>query len=132
MTARELEKIAAEQGARVVVPSEPTNEMLLAGLILRYNAKPDTPMSAFAVSESIELGNIYKAMIAARPQCNAEDGLQISRAEHYQNVATAAELLAALEELVAIDDGDQPSLWSCQEPFDNARALIARIRGGQK
>ena len=73
MTARELEKIAAEQGARVVVPSEPDEKMREAGLIAGirgvWDGPDDTPM--LTVQRDVVLA-IYKAMISARPTC-AED-----------------------------------------------------------
>ena len=37
-----------------------------------------------------------------------------------------ADLLAALQAIVALDDGDKPDLWHFEKEFANARAAIAR------
>jgi len=45
-------------------------------------------------------------------------------------IAAAPDLLAALQALVALDDGDKPDLWHFNVEFDAARAAITRATGG--
>ena len=51
--------------------------------------------------------------------------------KHARLIATAPELLAALEAIVALDDGDKPDLWHFEKEFDAARAAIAKATGAQ-
>ena len=44
-------------------------------------------------------------------------------------IAAAPDLLAALLDIVAIDDGDISALWPYCDLFDNARAAIAKATG---
>ena len=52
------------------------------------------------------------------------DAEQARRAECFDD------LLAALQALVALDDGDKPDLWHFNVEFDAARAAITRATGG--
>jgi len=44
-------------------------------------------------------------------------------------IAAAPKLLAALQAIVALDDGDNPALWPFAELFDQARAALAKSKG---
>ncbi len=45
--------------------------------------------------------------------------------------AVNAELLEALQAIVALDDGDSPDLWHFEAEFAAARAAIAKATGEQ-
>ena len=56
--------------------------------------------------------------------------LRKSEAEQARRAACFDDLLAALQALVALDDGDKPDLWHFNVEFDAARAAITRATGG--
>ena len=44
-------------------------------------------------------------------------------------VAAAPDLLAALQAIIDLDDGDAPDLWHFEKEFDAGRAAIAKALG---
>lgn len=47
-------------------------------------------------------------------------------------LAAAEGVLAALQAIVDLDDGDTPGLWPFSQEFDDARAAIDKATGEQK
>ncbi len=45
------------------------------------------------------------------------------------NADVVAELLTALEAILALDDGDAPDLWHFEKEFGAGRAAVAKARG---
>ena len=39
------------------------------------------------------------------------------------------ELLACLQKILREDDGDRPEFWPFEEVFDEARAIVAKVKG---